>query len=372
MITLLTCCLAISASRQQGQGDIIARKYLDMPKGSIGQLYYQENKSPLEPPRRSPKKFGESKTPWEFPFIVGGYAHINGESIARDLRFRVYSQEQRGGRAAQVTQMLLRLWEYNAERVGLGHNPRYLGGLVDVFLCFGGKAGGEQLLDVEIGPEPERRILDVNTIYIYDMPSFTDPVEMAREVAHEYGHATWPHFGEFKDPEEWADGYLSEKIYLRWIREGLAKKELVPDDVMGATIEGIDKWLAANVTPLVQKASVTQPTSALLADPSKAGMDAFIGLALYVEGLFPGQVFGRSIRLIGSPYAKDYPDAVVLAAEEPKSVTLRIPPQFIRKAIWIPLGTGQLTGAPILKKAANGWVQVQVGANPIVITNTRD
>jgi len=179
--------------------------------------------------------------------------------------------------------------------------------------------------------------------------------------------------GGFKDPEEWSDGYLAERVFLRWLRDALAANILTTDDTMGATKAGLDKWLATNLDPLMLKAAQTEPTEALLSDKSAVGMNAFLGLATYINAIYPDNiprnVFSRSLMLTGYN-AKEYLNGAVLAAEEPDRVTLRIPPQFIRKAIWLPLGTGKLTGAPILKKNASGWVQVQVGANPIVITNT--
>jgi len=371
MIAQLACLLALSGLQQDSQ--TVNRVDLSVTPGSVARLWIQYTPDPLAEPHKSPKKFGENKMQWDFPWIVGGFSHITGDDSNVELRFQVYSQEQKSNRAVAVTQMLLRLWEFNTERLSLKHPTNYHLGIVDVYLCFGGQAGGEQLIDQEesrdrVNPN-KTNIYKVNTIYIYDTNSFTDPVEMAREVAHEYGHASWPPIGGFKDPEEWADGYLAEKVFLRWIRDAMARNELTPDDAMGATKAALDKWIAANVDPLILKAAQTEPTSDLLADPSKNGMDAFIGLALYLETIYPDKVFARTL-MLGTYDAKNYPAGVVLAAEEPDQVTLKIPTTFIRKAIWIPLGTGKLTGAAILKKDPTGWVQIQVGANPIVITNT--
>jgi len=367
MIAQMACWLAVSLT---GQDHFYPPVFLVTPPNAPAQLYYQDTKEPFEPARESPKKFGEDKQPWQFPWMVAGFSHVAGDPIGKDLKFRVYSQEQKGNRAVQVTRMLLRLWTLNVERLRLIHNPRYHGGLVDVFLCFGGKAGGEQLFDQELGRDSitgKDVIYDANTIYIYDMPSFTDPVEMAREIAHEYGHATWPPKGGFKEPEEWSDGYLAEKVYLRWIRDALANNTLTPDDVMGATKAGLDKWIATNVDPLVMNASQIQPTTELLADKSKAGMNAFIGLAVYLETIYPASVFARSMKL-GTYEAKDYPPAAVLAAEEPDQITLKIPASLSGKSLWIPLGTGKISGAKILKSDPNGWVQIQPTGS-VVITN---
>lgn len=372
MIAALACCLAVKSFQQQGV--VFGRADLVVPASSPARMWIQANRDADDPPHLSPKKFGELKQQWAFPWYVGGFGQVTGESEVDFRRFRVYSQEQKGNPAFAVTEMLLRLWEFNLERLKLRHHPNYRG-LVDVYLCYGGKAGGEQILDTALEPIPSApdhtKPYNVNTIYIYDMGSFSDPVEMAREVAHEYGHATWPHFGGFKEPEEWAEGYLSEKVYLQWIRDGLSRGDLAPSDTMGATKAGLDKWIAANVDPLVLKAAQVLPTPELIADPVAGGMNEFLGLALYVERLFPTSVFERSLKLTTAFVGKDYPTGVILAAQEPERVKLKIPADWAGKAIWVPLGAGRIRGAPILKKAPSGWAQIRVGVNPIIIDNPR-
>jgi len=370
MIAALVC-LAASLSRQDGS--FWTKTVLPMPPNSTTALYIQERSDPMDPPKESPKAFGEEKLHWQFPWIVAGYSHSNGSPPSQDEKVRVYAQEQKGNKAAQVARMLMRIWEFNFERLKIVHNPTYHGGIIDAFLCFGGDPGGEQFIGEVSDPNPtnpEKHIYYMaNMIYVYDMPSFTDPVEMAREVAHEYGHATLYPIGGFTDPERWANGYLAEKLDLRWISDAMGKGLLTPDDAMGATKPAIDKWLAEHADPLVMKAAQTLPTSDLLANPKKEGMDAFIGLALYVEQLYTDRVFARSLQIGGTTDAKDYPQGVVLAAEEPEQVTLKIPPSLVGKPIWIPLGTGHLSGAPILKKDPEGWVQIKPGTGPVVIFN---
>ena len=367
MIALLTCCFALSTSQQDGH--LFTKVDLQVPPNSSAKLYIQSTADPLDPPQLSPKRFGSNQIQWEFPWLVAGYSHPITAKTYDDLRFYVFAQEQKGNRATGVAQMLLRLWHFNYDRLKLVHNPIFQSGRIDVYLCFGGQAGGEQLLG-EVIPPNGAKPFKVNTIYIYDLPSFTDPVEMAREVAHEYGHATWPHFGGFTQPEEWAEGYLSEKVFLQWLRNAMARNELTSDDALGATKAGLDKWIAANVDPLIVAGAQVLPTSERLADPSATGMNAFLGLALYINAIYPDSVFARSLKMSGSYLAKDYPAGVVLAAEEPDEVSLKIPTQLIGKAIWIPLGSGKLRGAAIIKKDPSGWVQIQVGASPIVVANT--
>ena len=343
---------------------------LAMPPKSSTLLTFWSPVDPIDPPKKSPKKFGVNKIQWEFPWMVEGYSQ--SPDFGFHKFFRVFAQEQKGDRISQVTQMLLRLWDLNYKNLRLSHSPKYNGGLVEVYLCFGGKAGGEQLFEVDKGLDIRtHRDTDVtvNTIYIYDMTSFTDPIEMAREVAHEYGHATLPPVGGFQEPEDWADGYLGEKLFLRWIRDGMAKGLLVPQDAMGATKADLDKWIATNVDPLIDAAAIVAPTQTAMSDKSASGMNEFIGLALYVETLFGDTVFARSMKM-NSVSPADYPASAVLAIEEPETVKFNIPQSLIGKLIWIPLGTGKLKGAVWIKRDPSGWVQIMGKAGEITISNT--
>lgn len=367
MIAALLLAHLLTSSQQDG---VLWKKVtLQMPPKSTTILMYQGPVEPLDPPKESPKKFGVDKTPWQFPWMTDGFAQTSRLRLQK--YFRVFAQEQKGDRIGQVTQMLLRLWNLNYDRLGLTHSPQFDGGLVEVYLCFGGRPGGEQLFDVDKGIDLRTHKpvdVPVNTIYIYDMASFTDPVEMAREVAHEYGHATLPPIGGYTSPEYWADGYLGEKLMLRWIRDDMAAGRLGPLDAMGVTKEQLDKWLEANVDPLVQKAAVTFPSPSLLGKKDDSGMNAFIGESLYVDTILGDAVYARSLKM-GVTDVRDYPANAVLAAEEPIEAPLTIPPFLYGKSIWIPLGTGKLKGAVWTKRDPTGWVQIAAKPGPISILN---
>ncbi|MEZ0326932.1 MAG: hypothetical protein ACAH95_13615 [Fimbriimonas sp.] len=337
--------------------------------GSQARLFIERNETPMLQPKKGPKRFGENKVQFEFEWLTRGtvIVHTNGQ---HDLRMRVYSQERKpeNDAAHAVTRMMLRLWDMNYRRVHLDQPPNSLGyQILNVFITWGGKAGGEQFF----GPDFEGKTrVTANTIYFYDLASFTDPLEMAREVAHEYGHATLPPIGGYKEREDWANGYLGEKLYLTWIRDVLAQGLLLPEDFMGVKKEQLDPWIAANVDPLVLKTAEKPPTMGTLADRTAKGMDAYLGLALYAAQILPENVFARSLKLTGSQNARDYPGAIFLALEEPDEVPITIPDILKGKAIWLPTGKGFVTGAKVLA-IENGWTKVQTGSDPIVIRTKR-
>lgn len=288
---------------------------------------------------------------WTFDWIVAAYARPAGSSDPSRVKFRIYSQFRKAENdlSPRVARMLLRLWDMNYNRLGFDHSVEFRG-LVDVYLCFGGKAGGEQRFDVETENNVQNR---VNTIYIYDVTSFTDPVEMAREVAHEYGHATLPAVGTYKAPEDWANGYLGEKLFMTWLHRELVAKRLEPADVMGASATGIQAYLTANVDPLWRNVRDKGPDFNLLAGTSAAAMDAYIGVALWAERILPEAAFSRSLVLNTDGKAPAYTRTVVSALEEVG--TLKLTDKIaVGSTVFLPEGKGKWSGAKRLS-VANGW-----------------
>ncbi|MBC7330067.1 hypothetical protein H5T88_06870 [bacterium] len=79
-------------------------------------------------------------------------------------------------------------------------------GIVDIWLCEGGDAGGEQ-----VG----------RNIYFYQIEKDREEVELIREVAHEWGHHIIPPIGPYEEPEEWANGCIGERLLLKLLLDNL-------------------------------------------------------------------------------------------------------------------------------------------------------
>ncbi len=316
----------------------------------------------LDPPKISPKQ------KWMFEWMVKGYAQLEPDTQIMAPRIRVFSQQHKvfDDPAPVLARMAMRLWEINYYRLRTDHANKYNGHVVDIYLCYGGKAGGEQLFgeDDEGGrPHP------VNTVYIYDLNSFSSPVEMAREVAHEYGHATLTPIGGYQVPEYWANGYLGEKLYLRMLRDELAAKRYAPADVMGASLQALNHWVKLNVDPLVLAASARAPSTGLKGK-GKAQMDAGLGLILYADTILPENLFARTLATQPTSWVADYPKTTLQVVAENSPVKLKIPALLARKAIWVPLGNGSISGADVLEKQ-DGWAKVLPKANtPVVLSGS--
>lgn len=369
----LLAATAILTSGQQGAEQWM---HLVEPGNKPSRLAVYIREVPLDPPKFSPRKFGEPAEPWQFDWLASAFGPeddapvdpATGQKQAR-IRFRVYSQIKKRDYdyTVLIARQGIRMWDVLYNKYRVRHPDKHNNGIIDYYVCFGGEAGGEHLTGSEI---VNGRTTTVSTIYIYDARSFTKPVEMAREVAHEYGHAVLPQVGGYTSPEHWASGYLGEKFFMRILRDQMKRGAIGSDDVMGATLPQMEAWVKENVDSMVIKAASEAPSAAQLADKGKPGMDAYIGLCLYADTLFPASVWRRSMQLLGSQNGADYPDSLLRATQEMPKITLEIPPYLKGKPIWIPVGKGSVAQAQVLKKSGDWWqVLPQVGS--VVITTAK-
>jgi hypothetical protein len=368
MLLPLVYCIVAAPLQDPGENlSVILKDPVNQEQTSVITQYQDR----MDPPKHSPKRLGLGNAHLRFDWqtaVYGFFPPDDQGTRKRYLRFHVFSQQRNGDvdPAMKVARELARLWEYNFRVLGLDNSSTFNDGDVDVYLCDTGRPGGEQLFDYD--SETPSAHGGVNTIYIYDMPTFNDPMEMAREVAHEYGHASLAPVGGYTSPEDWANGYLGEKLFLRHILREFDAKRYFPEDVMGVDAEKLRGWVHTNVDPLVIAAAERGPDLAALKDRSSTGMDAYIGLGLYVDTIFSDADFERTQLWLPGTQAKDYPDAIVTAFDEPpKKRALTIPDYLKGKKIWIPVGTSKLGGAEVVKRSTD-WAQVVVGSNPITLT----
>lgn len=365
MIAVLVTLLALGHPVDQDRAQLTEAIKLRDERGAESGLVVMIQPL-LEAPKTAPKY-----RQWTFDYLCAGYVPSAKNPGKSELRFLCYSQTRRptNDPAPGIVQNLLRLWSYNRNRLKIDHSEAYASRQVHLYLCDGGKAGGEQRFgeDRYIDEATGRAVSHkVNTIYIYDMASFTqDRIEMLREIAHEYGHATLPPIGPFAKPEDWANGDLGERLYLRWLFEDLVGTRLQRGDVLGATSAGLEQYLKTKSDPLIRAVATNGPNLDLMSKKGEAAMNAYLGLALYAERVLPVKQFARALALTGSTKAADFARAVVEAAAEERW-TVRVPPGFEGRKIWIPVGKARVTGATVLARKGD-WVQIQVGTNPVVV-----
>ncbi|MBS1715057.1 MAG: hypothetical protein JST30_12055 [Armatimonadetes bacterium] len=306
---------------------------------------------PLSPQKRSP--LGD----WSFDRL--SVVALKDKDSESD-RIRVFGSSGPDrlvttGRAAAFFEVLFDL-NYSAFR--LDHSPQFGDGCIDVYLATGGDPGGQQLFSED--PQPLRPYVGssrVNTVYIYDVGSLTDPLEACRELAHEYGHATLPPVRIPNAPEEWVNGDLGERIYLSWLADALKSGRIDSAVTFGADFRSVRAYVSGKVDKLVSPVVLRGPDAAALAKGGRPGFDAYLGLAAYAFRHLPLDVFRRSLVLNPDQTASGYAKALVEAVTEKRDVSVS---DRGSKALWIPVGAaGQVAGGTV-RARKGAWCLVAV------------
>ncbi|MBS1701208.1 MAG: hypothetical protein JST12_06075 [Armatimonadetes bacterium] len=323
----------------------------------------RQRSEPLEVAKLSPLKFPPENKPFAFEWLTEGYGHAWTPTDEYQLRFRVFSQDRKvhDELAPTTARLLLNLWKYNFTELKIDHKPDYNKSCVDVYLCFSGDPGGEQLFDED--SQAKGISTKVNTIYIYDMPSFKEPLEKVREVCHEYGHASLPAVGGYDKPEYWANGYLGENFFMSW----LAKQTSINSDLLyGCDPKILRDYVARVCYPMVAKGAMNFPGNSWLAGKSEEHMNRYIGLMLWMQEILPANIVAQSMKLMRSYDPKDVPASIVDACDGIDGLSIKVPSFLVGKKVWLPFGRHTISGAKVLGKSDN-WIALYAPKTPIVV-----
>lgn len=300
----------------------------------------------------------------DYRYLSVGYGVDPTLPTRLGLRFQVWDTEpsEGGSRSEKAARLLTRIWDFNVKKLHLDHGQNY-NYVVDVYFSPEGKAGGEQRMDNELYKGGVRL---VNTIYLYKFEEIIKPIEMVREIAHEYGHASLPPVGGFKTPEDWANGFLGERLFMLWLFDAYRRGEIGPEDVFGATQQDFVDYLKSNVQPLVQKVLDQGPDFKLLAGTGGQAMNEYLGLVLFAEGTYSPEAFLRTLQQSGEN-ALSYEKAMHTALAGDKKFVMRTA-SMIGKKIWVPISGGKIAAGAKLIKESRGWAQVEVTGKEVEIT----
>jgi len=293
---------------------------------------------------------------WEFSFYAEGIAGAAGSVLPPRARFKAYAQSpQSRTLLAPAIRTLLRIWDESVGRLNID-NPAKYGLTVHLFICDGGKAGGEQVF---VRSRSARdNFASYNAIYLYHAEGLSDPVEAVREIAHEYGHAVLPPVGGFSEPEEWANGALGERLFMRYLFRALNEGKATEADVFSAKAEQLKSWLATNADGFAAAIARRRIDQATLAATGPAATNEYLGLMLLMDDLFPDLV-GRALKLVGGQTAIDSLKGVVEAVNEQRSWVINVPLAYGRE-VWLPIaGKVEWTGAKPLQ-SLGAWVKVRL------------
>lgn len=318
-------------------------------------LLVRSSLAPLSSPVKAPK-YG-----WEFGFAVEGLVKPSPNEPER-LRFRVYAETaDRLPLAQGAARTLLRLWSQASTRLGLDHRRTHKQ-LVELFLSAGGKAGGEQFVRTEFAADGAA--VERNAIFIYEVNSFDRPIEMLREIAHEYGHAVLPAIGGFQYPEEWGNGFAGEKLFLTWLA---LRDDLAPEDAMGATKAQIEAWVTGHAQPLADKIWLNGIDTRALASTGQPALNEYIGLMLYASEAFP-QLLSRAIRLTRSQDAVGVERGLRSSIEEVVSLSVNVPPRHSGRTVWLPIGIGWKVQGGMRSERRGDWASVKPDGQTLTLT----
>jgi len=212
---------------------------------------------------------------WSFAKVVYVYSPDAGSS--RLFCAVHYPSTSDGAKAARIARLLALAHQTLTRETGReaanGTAP------FDVWLCTGGQSGGEQWR---------------TNLYLYDIETPRSSIEWLRETVHEYSHLALPPIGGYTAPEYWANGYLGERLLVRWFERapaGPAHVEALWGDFSGAA--NFDRLLIAPPLALYKKVG---PNPAWLARKDEAGMRYLIGQALTFDDKHGAARLGDAFR----------------------------------------------------------------------------
>lgn len=142
---------------------------------------------------------------------------------------------------------------------------------VEVWLSRSGEAGGEQFS---------------NNIYLYDVLSERSDIEWAREFAHEYGHYLLPGASGYTSPENWSNGVLGERMFLKWLLEDVVSGRIKEEDLPSLRQSELEDYSQKQVVPLIERIQASGPNSTLLVGTERKAMDEFTALLLFADTVY--------------------------------------------------------------------------------------
>jgi hypothetical protein len=123
-----------------------------------------------------------------------------------------------------------------------------------------------------------------NNIYLYNLDDGRSSIEWIREIAHEYGHLAIPAIGgAYTSPEAWANGYIGERLMVRWLADPNLAGPTEVERVWGRTFAGYPNFKTVLIDPPMgtfESIGLDRPT---LDRSDEIGMRYVIGLLLWID-----------------------------------------------------------------------------------------
>ena len=124
------------------------------------------------------------------------------------------------------------------------------------------------------------------SIYVFALSAERTPLEWLRELAHEYGHFALPGIAGYTAPEEWANGLLGERLFLKWLAEDLGAGTLAATQAPYLDVKSIRTYVEKQVVPLINRIARAGADPRSFRRRDAEGMDTFTALALYTDTVY--------------------------------------------------------------------------------------
>ncbi|MFN3651186.1 MAG: hypothetical protein ACK47B_16545 [Armatimonadota bacterium] len=317
--TLLRRALGIGLTTAiSRRGDAQARTGVQAGISEEGSLVYSDPRLLPKPPKRGwltyvSRELGRDYDygPARDPKLNVHYPHrlqvecVSGER--RERRFVVhFLTPEDEPLARKVGAVMARLYWISVDYLAYAPPaPRY----TSIWLHRGGEPSGEEYR---------------GNIYLHAIRTERAPAEWLRELAHEYAHLVLPRVGPYSEPEEWGEGYLGERLYLKWL--------LADNGQSGIWGEPIDAagYVTHQIAPLRERFLERGPDAAdpggtpLLARGDAVGMYSFIGQVLALEAIYGPSALRAVWRRFDTPRPLNLPGYVARAFRELDPVRLTV------------------------------------------------
>lgn len=179
-------------------------------------------------------------------------------------------------------------------------------------------------------------------VYVFAASAITATIELARTVAHEWGHETLPAARGYSEPENDASGYLGERLYLYYLLSDTLsrKKGNYADD--GTSLETLRTYYDRQVKPLMERFADGGPSSNVLDGEGTEAMDYYIGAVLDSDATLGSRIVGDALYGIDDTSPRDFLHALESAVARKVSEGV-----FVNLRAWLPLGRGRYIVDPV-------------------------
>ncbi len=224
---------------------------------------------------------------WPFPALVAAYTPGAGDPtksvLVCSVHYQIQDDQEFAGRVGRLLVLLRSALMRRTGQVPALESP------FNVWLARGDATtpGGEQWR---------------NNVYLYDVGDGRSSIEWIREIAHEYGHLAIPPVGgDYTSPEAWANGYIGERLMVRWLADpDLAGAGAVEQD-WGRTFSGYPNFKRILIDPALQTFEQHGLSRSMLARRDETGMRYVIGLLLYIDQAKGGEALGSLLWNLDDP-----------------------------------------------------------------------